>query len=481
MPSIVARHVRGCGCAALEINVFPLSTSSFLGAVLLTATLAGCATYQADPLPGGVRYTDLGRVQVDAAAMPLPALGSHRFDPADGLDIDEVAMLAVANNPALRLARDDVKIAQAQAFSAGLLPDPQLGYSADYPSGSGSTSSAFNVALSMDLMAILRRPGLLAAARADAGKVDLGLLWQEWQSVAQARQLFIKLRFQRQVIPPLAHLQDLTELRYQRMRVAQEQGALTGDVLTAAATARTDAQRQLNDAQRAESQTAHDLNGLLGLAAETVLDLVGADDPPPVDAQAVSEAMGTLPARRPDLLALRAGYAAQDQKYRNAILDQFPSLSIGFVKARDNSSVYTNGFQVSLNLPIFNRNRGSIAIEQATRQRLKDEYQIRLNQAASDIARLRDDLTILGRQLTHEEQANDAVANAATAAQDAYLARNLAVGAYVDAQSAEITHEITMLTLRESIAEQRIGLQALLGSAIPTPFTKDIQFTHDAN
>ena len=69
---------------------------------------------------------DLHALNIDAGKMPLPELRTHRFDPDDGLDITEVAMLAVANNPDLRLARDDAHIARAQAFAAGLLPDPQI-------------------------------------------------------------------------------------------------------------------------------------------------------------------------------------------------------------------------------------------------------------------------------------------------------------------------------------------------------------------
>ena len=44
-------------------------------------------------------------------------------------------MLAVANNPDLRVARDDAGVARAQAFAAGLLPDPQISLSADHPAG----------------------------------------------------------------------------------------------------------------------------------------------------------------------------------------------------------------------------------------------------------------------------------------------------------------------------------------------------------
>jgi hypothetical protein len=91
--------------------------------------VGGCATYQREPLAPQDTSTSarsLERIRIDTASMPLPELAGHRFDPADGLDIDEVAMLAVANNPDLKLARDDLGIARAQAYSAGLLPDPQL-------------------------------------------------------------------------------------------------------------------------------------------------------------------------------------------------------------------------------------------------------------------------------------------------------------------------------------------------------------------
>lgn len=450
---------------------------ALLAGMLAVPLMSGCASYQRAPLPdrtSDLSGAQLARIQVDAGAMPLPKLAAHRFDPTNGLDIDEVAMLAVVNNPALELARDDLKIARAQAFAAGLLPDPQLGFSSDFPSTASATSSAFSAGLSMDVMALLRRGPARSAADADAAKIDLGLLWQEWQTIAQARQLFIKSRFQEKLLPLLAHQRDLAKTRYARMASAQRQGNLTRDALIAAQLAQADAGKQYLDAQRAALQTRHDLDALLGLRPDVTLRLAGGGEPVPLDSKTVDAALANLPARRPDLLALRAGYAAQDEKYRAAILDQFPSLSIGFVRARDTSSVYTSGFQVSLNLPIFNRNRGNIAIEQATRQRLRDEYQNRLNQAYADLAQMRDDTALLERQLTRTESELPGLTQAARAAQQAYARRNLAMNAYVDAQSAEIAKRIEAATLQESIAEQRVGVQALLGGGIPDAFSSDI-------
>ncbi|WP_407669103.1 TolC family protein [Paraburkholderia mimosarum] len=435
--------------------------------------ITSCTWYHREPLSAQDTSTSarsLERIRIDPSTMPLPELAAHRFDPSDGLDIVEVSMLAVANNPDLKLARDDLGIARAQAFAAGLLPDPQLSISSDYP-GAAGYMRAFNYGLSMDVMAIVTRGANKKSADASVAKTDLGLLWQEWQVVAQAKQLFLKARLQNETLPLLQQQRDLTRTRYERMAEARRDGNLTEDALTAALTAYSDARKQYTDAQRAAEQTHHDLNALLGLAPDVQLVLKGDDDAAPVDDATIDEAVAALPKRRPDLLALQAGYEAQEEKYRAAILSQFPSLSVGFVRARDTSEIYTSGFQVSLSLPIFNRNQGNVAIEKATRQRLRDEYQNRLNQAHADVAHLRADTAILARELEQTEAALPGVDSDARDAAQAWADHDLAFGAYADAQSAALTKRVEVATLRESLAEQRVALQALLGSAIPDDFS----------
>ncbi|KXU87427.1 transporter [Paraburkholderia monticola] len=441
---------------------------------LCALLFGGCAAYHREPLAPQDTSTSarsLERIRIDPASMPLPELVAHRFDPADGLDIDEVAMLAVANNPDLRLARDDLGIARAQAYSAGLLPDPQLSVSSDYP-GAAGTTRAFNYGLSIDVMAIVLRSANQKSADATVAKTDLGLLWQEWQVVAQARQLFVKTGFQQRTLPLLQQQRELARTRYERMAAARANGNLTDDTLAAALLAYSDARKQYADAERAAAQTHHDLNALLGLAPEVQLRLqAGSDDDlVPLSDTTLDAALADLARRRPDLIALQAGYEAQEQKYRAAILSQFPSLSVGFVRARDTSNIYTSGFQINLSLPIFNRNQGNVAIEKATRQRLRDEYQTRLNAAYAEVARLREDSAILARQLQQTEAALPEVERGAREAAAAYADHNLVLGAYTDAQSAALAKRIDVATLREALDEQRVGLQALLGSAIPDAF-----------
>jgi outer membrane protein TolC len=217
-------------------------------------------------------------------------------------------------------------------------------------------------------------------------------------------------------------------------------------------------------------QSRHDLNALLGIAPDIDLPLSGQAQVAPVDTATLTAALAALPQRRPDLIALQAGYEAQEQKYRAAILNQFPSLSVGFTRQRDTSEIYTSGFAINLSLPVFNRNRGNIAIEQATRQRLADEYQSRLNSARADIAHLQADGALAARQLGEDEAALPEVDRAAANARDAYAAHDIAIGQYVDAQSAALARRVDAATAREALAEQRIALEALLGSAIPVPY-----------
>jgi outer membrane protein TolC len=440
---------------------------------------SGCAWYQPEllvPRDTSITADALARVHIDPSTMPLQQLAMHRFDPSKGLDIEQVAMLAVVTNPDLKLARDDLGVARAQAFSAGLLPDPQLGISSDFP-GAVGFSRAFNYGLSMDVMSIVTRGANRKSAQATAAKTDLGLLWQEWQVIVQAKQLFLKVRLADETLPLLQQLRDLSRDRYERMAAAQRQGNLTSDTLAAALISYGDARKQYFDAQRAALQSRHDLNALLGLASDVRLQLADDGEITPLSDASIDAAVMQLPKRRPDLLGLEAGYQAQEQKYRAAILSQFPSLSVGFSRSRDTSEIYSTGFQINLSLPIFNRNRGNIAIEKATRQRLLDEYQTRLNEVDSEVARLRTDGGILARQLKETEGALPDVDLSARRAAQAYQERNISLDAYTDAQTAALTKRIDIVTLKESLAEQRIGLQALLGSAIPDAFSSDLTFT----
>ncbi|MDQ2972252.1 MAG: TolC family protein [Pseudomonadota bacterium] len=428
------------------------------------ALLAGCATYRPLPLGNG-EPSRLSDIKVPATSMPVPALRVHRFDPADGLDVTETAMLAVANSPDLRVQRDDAHVARAQAFAAGLLPDPQLAYEHDRPtSGQPDLTSAFNLGLTFDLSNLLTRSSRVAAAKGNAREVDLNLLWSEWQTIAKARTLFDRTFYLRELIARLQQERDALAPIQQYIQRALAASDLTYDAASAGLNAASDVANKLAEAQRQRDQAEHDLHDLLGIDASIPLHLVGTPYTVDPDVGQATRALIDMTKRRPDLRALQAGYEGQQEKLRAAILAQFPSITVGFLRARDTGNVYTTGYSVGLSLPLFDGNRGNIAIERATRQKLRDEYSARLLTSRNDIDRLlvdlRSDRTQRAALIAHAAQ----LSAARESAEGAFAAGLLDWPTYLAIRASSLTADTDLLTLEQNFHEQAIALDALVGN-----------------
>jgi outer membrane protein, heavy metal efflux system len=427
--------------------------------------LSGCASYAPLRLGNGSGATSVAQLTAPTADMPVSTVVNHRFDPSDGLDVTEVAMLAVANSPQLKLKRDELGIARAQAFAAGLLPDPQLSFSNDFPKGTANdVTSAFNLGLSEDITALLTRSSRKAAARSQADQVNLELLWAEWQTVAQARLLFDQVTTLRAQHARLEVEQAALVAVEHDIRMALNDGNLTYESASAGLNAGGDVRKRLADSAVALHQAEGDLHVLLGLAPMVPLDLVGTPyQVAPTPAQ-VQQALLDLPRRRPDLLALQAGYQSQEAKLRGAVLAQFPALNIGVNTARDTTPVYTNGYSIGITLPLFDRNRGNIAIEQATRQQLKDDYEARVLSTRSDMQRLLADLATVQQQRSalsaHAQQLDEA----RRAAERAWQAGLLDWPTYLSIRGNALSVDLDLLDLQQQQATQAIALEALLGN-----------------
>ena len=433
--------------------------------VLVSALLAGCATYRPLPLDNPQRQQKLADLVVSAASMPVPDLRAHRFDPADGLDVTEVAMLAVANNPDLRSRRDDEGVARAQAFAAGLLPDPQVSYERDRPDPHQSENTpAFNLGLTWNLGDLLTRSARVASAKAGTRQVHLDLLWSEWQTIAQARTLFGKLHSTRALVARLQQEHAALAPIQQYIERALKAGDLTYDSASAGLGAASDVDNKLADAQRQLDQAEHDLHALLGLDDSVPLHLVGAPYTVKPDAAQVAQAVQDMPKRRPDLLALQAGYESQQQKLRAAVLAQFPAITVGFVRARDTSNIHTSGLSVSLSLPLFDGNRGQIAIERATRQKLRDEYDARLLADRNDVALLLKQVHGFDDQLPALRAHAAQLATAREAAQRAFDNGLLDWPTYLSIRASSLAADADLLTAAQNAAEQDIALEALVGT-----------------
>jgi outer membrane protein TolC len=439
-------------------------------ALLLACTwLTGCATFHPLPLDRSRGPARVADVSVPASSLPSPERRKYAFDPGDGLDVTEVAMLAVANNPKLRVARDQAGVTRAQAYAAGLLADPQLSYEHDRPTGDApaGATDAYTAGLAFDLGSLVTRSARVKSAQARARRVDLDLLWDEWQAIAEARTLFDRVHYLGKRV---------ARLEREHAVLAPIQGAVVralhaGDLTYASASAGLDAAsgvaNQLGDARRQLELAERDLHGLVGLDASVPLHLDGPPFTVHPDPAEVRRTLAEMPDRRPDLLALEAGYRAQDEKLRAAILAQFPAISVGFVRARDNSNISSAGFSISLSLPLFDGNRGNIAVERATRQQLHDEYSERLLTARNDVqhlvAVLRSDRARHAALAAHAAQ----LARARDSAQANYAAGRLDWTTCLAIRASSLAADLALLTLELDTHESAIALDALVGNWPP--------------
>lgn len=425
--------------------------------------LGGCASYTPRALPDGADLAPAPqRLTADLSALRLAPLKAHRFDPSDGLDPTEVAILAALNNPDLKAKRAQSDVAAAQAFSAGLLPDPQVSVSLDLPSDPKNFTKAYGVAPSLDLMALVTHSAALKSAKATARQADLDLLWSEWNTAQQARQLAITALGNEEKAAVLKTLADHLADRAARSKAALERGDVTSAVAGADLAAKLDADAALATALHDAAKARGDLNALLGLAPDARLDLVPGNPVVDPDPAALDAAVTALPERRPDLLALKAGYAAQDANLRKAIIAQFPILNLGFNHASDTSAVVTNGVSATFVVPIFNRGRGEIAVQSATREQLRAEYQARLDQTVADAAAARRERESSRAQIVQLQAQVPTLMAAAARAQGPYQRGDIDSAAYLAIEQSALGHQVALMDQRLAFELTGVSLETVL-------------------
>ena len=179
------------------------------------------------------------------------------------------------------------------------------------------------------------------------------------------------------------------------------------------------------------------------------------------------ELFDNLESQRLDLLGLRQGLESQDATVRAAILAQFPKMSVAIIPATDTGNVHTTGFNVTVDVPIFDRNQGVIATERATRQKLLDEYRQRAFEARSDIATAISDIRSLDRQIAAAEEALPLLEKLVESAQAAIEQRNADVLSYYTARSNLLQKRIQLIKLQEQLLEAHTALEIASGRYLP--------------
>lgn len=444
---------------------------TFIGHVMTVLLIGGCTTYQSMPMTPDAVHAKLQPPNIAALHILASEINHPILRPVDlklneGLSPDGAAVLAVLLNPSLRAVRDQRALSSAQLLDAGLLPNPELTYSLDVPTGGDTAGrvTAYSLGLNWDAISLISRASKINESKARKEAVDLDIAWQEWQ-VAQAAKaaIYQVLALQNQIALAEQAYQQMTQMLVQLQKAVAD-GAMTTHALNAAQAASLRANENLLSLEKQAEHQRLQLRRLLGLPTDMQIRL--SQDihlPSRVEPPTGATLLEGLEQRRLDLLALRRGYDSQEAAVRVAIMEQFPRISIGPTMSRDTDSMRTIGFGLNIELPIFNRNQGKIAREQATRQKLFDEYVNRVFEAHSDI-----ELVLSGIRFTNEQIATAQAAEAELGRLVENYRAALADGRtdaliYYTAWNDRVEVQIKMFALKGQLAQTIVALQLTAG------------------
>ncbi len=431
-------------------------------APLIACLLAACASYTPRPLADQAPAADLHALSQQAATIDRPYLTATSIDLSQPLDMNAIAVIAVIGNPDLKAMRARAGVAEAQSFAARLLPDPTFSLGASKVLSGADPFLDLAGTLGLDINALRTRKVTLAKAKAQADQVRLDLAWAEWQTAGQARIQAARILSLVRVLSVATISREAAQSLLDRTLRAAGRGDIAADQVQASRIAAFDSQDRQRTAERDLAAARLELTKLLGLPPATLLllePLVMSETP--IDPEQLFAIART---RRADLLALQAGYAAQEASVHKAVLDQFPNLQLSMNAVRDSAANLLLGPAVNFTLPLWNRNRGGIAVERATREALKAEYDARLFQTRADIAAAVGGITIARRQRDAILRDLPALNRFAESSRRAADRGDLSLATAQTGEQALRDKQLLLAQSDQAIAEQVIALELLTGT-----------------
>ena len=437
--------------------------------------LAGCQSYHPMPLTE-TRVNQALKVpvwkQLRISAQRIRGIGLPPLPlrPTGGITPNEAAVIAVILNPSLRAARDQRHEAAAQVIQAGILPNPQVSESPAFVTGGYRTGTftGYGLGVNWDIIRLIDRDARVASAKYRRGQVDLDVAWQEWQTAQAARLAVYNLAATEAQLYQAGLARSELQNNEHVVQKAYNAGLTTVLDLSAARAASQQAQALLASLTQKRNQNLIRLRMVMGLPIHAPIRLSRTIRfPARITLPPERAILKDLPRLRLDLVALKLGYQSQQEALRAAVLRQFPRLSLGFQQASDTTNVHTTGFGVTIDLPIFDRNQGNIAIQKATRKFLYDSYIAREFSARTAVAMAYSDIHALAAQIAASAAAVKSLAKLVQTYQQALKFGNVDIVSYYTEVDQLIQKRINLIQLKNQLERNRIALALAAGTYVP--------------
>ena len=439
--------------------------------VLLLLLPAGCQSYHDKPLtPEAVaralQTPSWRELRVAVNRTSSEQLPKTMLSPSSGITPNSAAALALILNPSLRAIRNLHGEASAQLLQAGILTNPALTGSFGYITG-GFRTDTFNpygIGVNWNIRQLIDRQARISAAHYKLRQVDLEVAWREWQTAEAARLAVYAIAAARQQLHEALFARRELDKTYKLARRAGKQGMITLYNLGAAlnASRRADALVLTSRQKLVLSQLR--LARAMGLGPRTAFILSPSVRlPTAVHLPNVAKLEHSVENRRLDLLALHMGYESQQAQLRAAVLRQFPGVAIGFSQSSDANNVHSTSFGVSIELPIFDRNQGQIALTKASRREIYDDYMARVFDARSDIGIAAANIRSLEEQIRQAQIAVGKYSTLANRDLRGLQAKAINIGAFAATTEQLERERILLVRLQYQLVKNLIALELSSG------------------
>ncbi len=339
---------------------------------LLVLILGGCASYQPRPLsPERSAAAFAARSLGDPGLRHFVETGlARRLDtwPPARWDFRALTLVAFHEHPDLDVGRARWATVQANQLTARQRPNPVVGFQPAYDT---TTPPPWILGLAFDIPIETagKRGYRIAEAKQLSEVARLSIATTAWQVRSRLRDELLAWRAAGQSSAVLQQ-QETSQAEVVRLLEGQVQlGAVSGFVLTQARLALRQTRLALQDAVQRREVTLARVASAVGLPVGALegasFDLKELEvlPPDPSDADARRQAL----VNRADIRAALADYAAADAALRLEIARQYPDLRLGPGYQRDQTdNKWSLG--LTLELPVFSRNRGPIAEAEARRE-----------------------------------------------------------------------------------------------------------------
>ncbi|MBW9255138.1 MAG: hypothetical protein B7X47_07915 [Ferrovum sp. 34-44-207] len=340
-------------------------------ACLLATSLLGCANFEAKPVTAPKTVSSLETRTLDSTRLRdfiAKNMGQTPWS-LNTWNLTSLTLAAFYYQPELDVARAKWGIANAQVITAGMRPNPSLGFSAQQntvePGGVEPWGLFWTLGIPIETAG--KRGYRISQAKhlSDAAGYDLAST--TWKVYSRVRSSMVNLYaakneadiLQKQVLAQ----REIVRLLQRRF----QSGEISLPELTQAQIALQNAVVAFSDMQGRESEARIELASAIGITSLSgiTIDFEGMAKTPKPEKLAAESMRRVALLNRADILSALAGYEASQNALQLEIAKQYPDVDIG--AGYDWGQGWMLG--LALPLPVLNQNEGPIAEARARREK----------------------------------------------------------------------------------------------------------------